>query len=83
MEKEEKKQMAKDSVDITYYETLFKQEFALFVDLREEWKNAKTKVKKKYVAKKLEKQKVRALDVGAKLATLKERQEKMEAENEE
>jgi len=83
MDKEARKQMAKDSVAISQYEILFKQEFAAFVDMREELKNAKTKVKKRLLEKKLAKQRGRALGAGMKLAELKALQEQMEAKQKE
>lgn len=75
--------MAKDSIEISKYEILFKQEVAAFVDLREEHKNAKTKVKKNFLEKKIAKQKGRALAVGMKLAQYKEVQEALAKEIEE
>jgi len=79
MIKEERKQMAKDSVAISQYEILFKHEFAAFVDMREEYKKAKTKVKRELLEKKIAKQRGRALGVGIKLAELKALQEQMKA----
>jgi hypothetical protein len=83
MDKEVRKQMAKDSVEISQYEILFKHEFAAFVDMREELKNSKTKVKKRLLEKKLAKQRGRALGAGMKLAELKALQEQMEAKQKE
>lgn len=80
MTNEKKKQMAKDSVELSRYEILFKHELAAFVDLREEWKNSKTKVKKRLLEKRLSVQKGRTLGVGIKLAELKALQEQMEKE---
>ena len=64
--------MAKDSVEFSKYETLFRKEVALFERLRQELNNAKTKTKRDYLEKKVAKQKGRALGLGMKIAQLKE-----------
>jgi len=71
MNTEELEKMSND----TRYEKLFKHEVARFVEMRMELNNAKTKVKKAYLEKKIAKQKSHTLDVGMKLAMFKELQE--------